>query len=217
LLTADLIRQAEDAGLICDITDFVLETALEQLRAWRDAGLAEGIRLALNVSGLEVMAGDNALARMVTRRLAAATLPAWAVEFEITESTIMRPGAGTTAVLSELKALGVRLAVDDFGVGYSSLSRLQRMPVDAVKMDRSFVQGITDPGGGALVRAIVNMAHSLQLSVTAEGVETQEQLVFLQDVGCDTLQGFLLGRPAPAPEITAWLQAHHRDGAAQHA
>lgn len=201
LPTPELIRLAEDAGLIGAITDHMLRTALRQLAAWQRDGLGHHLRLAINVSGLEVRAGQSALAPMIVRYLDANALPPTVLELEITESAVMRSGDGTTAVLAGLKDLGVRLAVDDFGVGYSSLSRLLRTPVDAVKIDQSFVQGICERDGRALVRAIVTMAHALRLDVTAEGVETDEQLTYLDQVGCDTLQGFLLGRPLPAAAI----------------
>jgi diguanylate cyclase (GGDEF)-like protein len=210
LPTPELIRLAEDAGLIGAITDHMLRTALSQLAAWHREGLGRQLRLAINVSGLEVRAGQRGLAPMIVRHLDANALPPTVLELEITESAVMRSGDGTTAVLAGLKDLGIRLAVDDFGVGYSSLSRLLRTPVDAVKIDQSFIHGIGEKDGRTLVRAIVSMAHALRLDVTAEGIETDEQLTYLDQVGCDMLQGYLLGRPLPAAAIGTLLAGGDR-------
>jgi EAL domain-containing protein (putative c-di-GMP-specific phosphodiesterase class I) len=201
LPTAELIRLAEDAGLISEITDHVLGTAMNQVLAWRALPGVGPLQLAVNVSGVEVRGG--ALLPMLRRHLERTGFPPAALELEITESTVMHSAPSTMSVFEELKRLGVRLSVDDFGTGYSSLSRLQRLPVDSLKMDQSFIQDIDR--SGALARGIVMMAHALNLAVVAEGVETMHQLQFLEDGGCDFLQGYLFSSPLPASEMPQYL------------
>ena len=203
--TVDLIRAAEDAGLIGAVTDFVLGEAMRQMLGWQRAGLAADARLAVNVSGVEIR--DGALVPTVQRHLLETGFPPASLELEITESTAMRSDSSTMAVLRELRQLGIRLSVDDFGTGYSSLGRLQRLPVDAVKIDRTFVHGIAsaDGDGGAIAQAIIVMAHSLRLAVTAEGVETAEQAAFLEAHGCDRLQGYLVSHPLTPAQMHAYL------------
>jgi EAL domain-containing protein (putative c-di-GMP-specific phosphodiesterase class I) len=206
---ADLIALAEDAGLIHGITDLVLRTAMRQLREWERLQIAHGLSLAVNVSAVEVRQGG--LVPMLRRHLNETGFPAVSLEIEITESAVMLSGAATETSLVDLKALGVRLSLDDFGKGYSSLSRLQRLPFDALKIDRGFVEGIEhNADSAALVRAIVMMGHSLRLEVTAEGVETREQLTFLQSHGCDRVQGYLLSRPLNAAAMTTYLRQQKR-------
>jgi len=197
--TQDFIRAAEDAGMIGAVTDFVLRSGMEQLLAWEREGHPARPHLAVNISGIEVR--DGALLPLLERHLRDTAFPASRLELEITESTLMRSDARTLSVLRELRRMGVRLAVDDFGTGYSSLGRLQTLPVDALKIDRGFVRGISradDRDGGAIAQAILMMAHSLGLTVTAEGIETPAQAAFLESQGCERLQGYLLGRPMPA-------------------
>jgi diguanylate cyclase (GGDEF)-like protein len=197
--TAELIRAAEDAGLIAAVTDFVLGAAMRQVLEWRQTA-GRDIALAVNVSGVQMR--DGALVAMLQRHLNDTGFPPHTLELEITESTVMRSEPSTMAVLSDLKRLGIQLSVDDFGTGYSSLSRLQRLPVDALKMDRSFVNGIdSERDAGALAQAIIAMAHSLRLIVTAEGVETDRQMAFLETNGCDRMQGYLICPPLPPAEI----------------
>ncbi len=198
--TTDLIRLAEDAGMIGAVTDFVLGVAIPQVLEWQRNGLAPDVRLAINISGVEVLEGG--LVPTLQRHLAETGFPASLLELEITESTAMRSGASTLAVLNEIRRLGITLAVDDFGTGYSALSRLERLPVDVLKIDQSFVHGIEgDEGAGALAQAIIAMGHALGLAVTAEGIETPRQLAFLERSGCDRLQGYLLSRPLTAAEF----------------
>ncbi len=201
--TPQLIRAAEDAGLISAITDVVMREAMRRLLGWR-RGPAPHARLAINVSGVEMR--DGALLPMLCRHLAETGFPPDALELEITESSVMRSDASSVAVLDAIKQLGIRLSVDDFGTGYSSLSQLQRLPVDAIKIDQSFVASIGDQGnGGVIAQAIIVMAHSLGLTVTGEGIEREEQAVFLEGHGCDRLQGYLMARPMAPEAIDAFL------------
>jgi diguanylate cyclase (GGDEF)-like protein len=203
--TRELIRLAEDAGLIGAVTDHVLRSSMRQVLEWERQGLP-GMHLAVNVSGMEVR--DGVLIPMLQRHLQETGFPPSRLELEITESTVMGSDRANRAVLAELKRMGLRLSVDDFGTGYSSLSRLQRLPVDALKIDQSFVQGIEREGdAGALAHAIIAMAHSLHLVVTAEGVETTGQLMFLEGHGCDLLQGYVVSAPLAPQEIFSVLQS----------
>ncbi len=143
---------------------------------------------------------------MLCRHLAETGFPPDALELEITESSVMRSDASSVAVLDAIKQLGIRLSVDDFGTGYSSLSQLQRLPVDAIKIDQSFVASIGEQGnGGVIAQAIIVMAHSLGLTVTAEGIERAEQAAFLEGHGCDRLQGYLVARPMAPEAIDVFL------------
>ncbi len=189
--------------MITDITEHVLATALPQVQAWKMLPGHAGLSLAVNVSGLELR--DGTLVRIVEQQLAATGFPPADLELEITETTVMLSGPQATSALAALRALGVRLSIDDFGTGYSSLSRLQRLPVSRVKIDRTFVDGIEGDDSGTLAQAMIPMAHSLNLTVTAEGVETEGQLDFLVSHGCDVVQGYLLGRPMTAAACTARL------------
>jgi diguanylate cyclase (GGDEF)-like protein len=203
--TNDLIQLAEDAGLISEITHFVCGTAMKQFRAWQLAKLADGLRLAINISGVEVR--DGVLPSMLRAHVRDAGLSMSMIELELTESGLMFSDAVATQLLSDLREEGARVSIDDFGTGYSSLGRLQRLPVDVLKIDKAFVEDI-DAGvrQGALVRAIVMMAHSLGLTVVAEGVETEVQRAFLERHGCDLYQGHLLSRPLPSVDMEKYLE-----------
>jgi diguanylate cyclase (GGDEF)-like protein len=200
----DFIPLAEESGLIVPLGEWVLRTACGQTRVWRDAGLPE-IRIAVNVSSHQVQKGG--LRETVERALRHARLDASLLEIEITESALIGDAPEIVETLSELRSMGVRLALDDFGTGYSSLSHLVRFPFDALKIDRCFVNEIgTDGQGNAIIAAVVAMAQRLQLTVTAEGVETPEQREFLRIEGCDLLQGFLTGRPVEADVLENLLR-----------
>ena len=202
--TPEFIRLAEDAGLISEVTDFVLGAAMAQVLEWERRGLAQNLTLAVNVSSVEVREG--LLIPMLEKHLAATSFRPAALELEITESTAMLPGAATSGLLKRLASWGVRLSIDDFGTGYSSLSSLRGLPVHALKIDRSFVEDIGHRSSGTLAQAIILMAHSLGLSVTAEGVETVEQWRFLRAHDCDRMQGFLLGHPLDAVDTAEYLK-----------
>jgi EAL domain-containing protein (putative c-di-GMP-specific phosphodiesterase class I) len=206
--TNELIQLAEDAGLISEITHFVCGMAMKQFRSWQLSRLAHGLRLAINISGIEVR--DGVLPAMLRDHVRDAGLSMSMLELELTESGLMFSDVVATQLLSDLREEGVRVSVDDFGTGYSSLGRLQRLPVDVLKIDKAFVEDI-DAGvkQGALVRAIVMMAHSLDLTVVAEGVETEVQRAFLERHGCDLYQGHLLSPPLPASEMEQYLRSRH--------
>jgi EAL domain-containing protein (putative c-di-GMP-specific phosphodiesterase class I) len=199
----EFIEIAEESGLIVPIASQVLSAACRQNRAWQDQGLPP-MRLAVNVSGVQLR--HAGLCDTVVGVLCETELDAKYLELEITESAVMADEVEAGKNLAALKDLGLRIALDDFGTGYSSLSYVRRYPVDSLKIDRSFVQGVaTNPDAQAITTAIVAMAHGLDLKVVAEGVETEEQEKFLVALGCDELQGFRLGRPKPAEEITRIL------------
>ena len=196
------IPSAEMSGLIVGLGDWVLETACRQVQAWQS--LAPRLRLAVNLSGRQFH--QTALAAKITDVLQRTGLPADQLEVEITESVAMSDAALSRQILEELRRAGVRLAVDDFGTGYSSLGYLRRFPLDTLKIDKSFVSEImAEPDDATIVRTVIGMAHSLGLKVCAEGVETEAQLAFLGEQGCDRVQGFLHGRPMAAEEVRAFL------------
>jgi diguanylate cyclase (GGDEF)-like protein/PAS domain S-box-containing protein len=200
---AHFIPLAEETGLIVPIGQWVLRTACAQTKAWQARGLQ--LRVAVNLSARQF--SQESLLADVAGVLAETGLAAPMLELEITESMVMRNPAHAVALLDSLKAMGVHLSIDDFGTGYSSLSYLKRFPIDNLKIDRSFIQDL--PGDGedaAITRAIIAMAHSLRLTVIAEGVETEKQRKFLHQHGCNEMQGFLFSKPLGAEEFLALLQ-----------
>ena len=205
LVTPDkFIPLAEDSGLIIPIGEWVLKTACRQNKAWHDMGFGP-LRVAVNLSGRQFK--QERLVESVATILNETGLAPSLLELEITESIIMRNAEETIVTLRRLKEMGISLAIDDFGTGYSSLSYLKHFPIDRLKIDRSFVLDITnDPDDAAIAEAIISMAHSLKLKVTAEGVEQQEQLLFLAQRNCDEMQGYLVSRPISAEEFTILLQ-----------
>jgi len=199
----EFIPIAENAGLISQIGRWVLSAACEQAREWQEAGYAE-IRMSVNVSARQLH--DEDLVDCVTEALRQNDLSPGCLELEITETTIIQDDPRTSKSLARLSEMGVGLALDDFGTGYSSLSHLRRLPINRVKIDRSFVSEISEASQGAAVTAaIVALAHSLKLAVVAEGVETTEQANFLRNNGCDELQGYLISRAVPAVEFERYL------------
>jgi diguanylate cyclase (GGDEF)-like protein/PAS domain S-box-containing protein len=206
VLPGEFIPLAERTGLLSTIGAWVLRAACRQARQWGEAGHRE-LSVAVNISARQLQYTD--LVGEVQTALKESGLEAYRLELEITESSAMRNPEATIQTLRALKALGVRISIDDFGTGYSSLSQLQRLPIDTLKIDRSFVHDITtDPDDAAIATAVIALAHTLKLKVVAEGVETKEQLSFLADKGCDRIQGYLLSRPL-APEACAALLASH--------
>ncbi|TVR96109.1 MAG: EAL domain-containing protein [Rhodospirillales bacterium] len=198
------IPLAEDTGLIVPIGQWVIDTACAQLAAWRRMGLA-AMRLSVNISSRQFR-GTNlcvALAEMLRRH----DVPSHLLELEITEGLLMDELPQTRANLRDLASLAVRLSLDDFGTGYSSLRYLKQFPVDTLKIDKSFVREVPhDEGDATVVEAIIAMAHRLGLQVIGEGIETQEQLRFLQTAGCDLAQGYYLSRPMTAAAFLRWLE-----------
>ncbi len=197
------IPLAEQTGLIVELGNYVIRTACAQLKSWRDVGL-DDISIAINVSVLQLLRGE--LAARLRRSLAEYDLDPALLELELTETMLMARAEHAVSTLGELKAIGISLAIDDFGTGYSSLSYLKRLPIDTLKIDASFVRDITtDPDDRAITATIIRMAQSLQLTVVAEGVETQEQFEYLRDHGCQQIQGHWLARPLSAEACTEML------------
>jgi EAL domain-containing protein (putative c-di-GMP-specific phosphodiesterase class I) len=199
----EFVPIAEDAGLFTAIGDWVLRSACAQLRAWQLKGLS-GIRIAVNLS-MRQFAQDNLLDRL-RDALYSAGLEARYLDLEVTETILMRHAQRAARLLAQVKDLGANVVVDDFGIGYSSLGCLKRFPIDSVKIDRSLIAQVpTGEDATALTRAVIGMAHSLNLHVTAEGVETRQQWDFLSANGCDAMQGNYFCAPAPADTVTAML------------
>jgi diguanylate cyclase (GGDEF)-like protein len=189
------IPLAEQSNLIKPLTLWVLDEALRQCAAWRQGGF--DLRVAVNLSTRSLL--DRALAGQVAGLLAKHDLPPSALQLEVTETKIVADFGRAQAVLHELRSLGVRVAIDDFGTGYSSLAQLQQLPADELKIDKSFVMDMdVNANNAAIVRSTIDLGRNLGLEVTAEGVETEETRDLLQQLGCDYVQGYLLGRPAPA-------------------
>ncbi|MGH7664489.1 MAG: putative bifunctional diguanylate cyclase/phosphodiesterase [Gemmatimonadaceae bacterium] len=199
----DFMELAEASGLIVPIGEWVLRATCAQTRTWHSLGHT-GLRAAVNISVRQLQQRD--FAQIVSRILEQSGIPAAALELEITESIATGSTDDTVNKLRELKALGVRISIDDFGTGYSSLSALRLFPVDSLKIDQSFVRDLTtDADDAAIATAVIALAHSLRLTVIAEGVETPEQLAFLREHGCDTWQGYLFAMPAPAGQCDELL------------
>lgn len=199
LIPDQFIPVAESSGLIAPIDDWVMREALTQLRAWDDAGLPP-LRVAVNVSAHRLMLGD--LPKMMAELLDHTGVDPGRVEIELTETVAVDPETAAVQTLRRVRQLGVHIAIDDFGMGHSALSRLDTFPVDRLKIDKSFVARV---GVGAernsIAATMIAMGHSLDLLVVAEGVETQEQLGALRNLGCDSVQGYLFSRPVAATEI----------------
>ncbi|HRX69897.1 MAG: EAL domain-containing protein [Candidatus Competibacteraceae bacterium] len=208
---ADFIPILEDTGLILAVGEWVLREACGWLKRWEQAGLPMP-RVAVNLSARQLQQG--ALVRIIADILASHELAAERLELEITESILVEQATSAPAI-TELQAMGVRWAIDDFGTGYCSLSYLKRFAVDTLKIDRSFVRDVaTDSDDAAITAAIITLAHNLELTVVAEGVESVEQVMFLRHHDCDSLQGFLASPPLPPEACEAWLrQQTVQDGA----
>jgi EAL domain-containing protein (putative c-di-GMP-specific phosphodiesterase class I) len=198
----------EETGLIVPLGSWVIAEACRQLREWRERFPSAGeLGVNVNVSGKQFARGD--LVAEVEKALADTGLPGQCLALEITESVMMTNAAESAATLAQLRRGGVRIAVDDFGVGYSSLSQLHRFPIDALKVDRSFVQRIGGESGvereSEIIGTIVSMARNLGLGVTGEGIETPLQLERLKALGCELGQGFLFAKPMGAEDVEAML------------
>ncbi len=194
----DFIHVAERSGLIGPIGDWVLEEACRQAMTWTQA-LGRTPRMAVNVSARQL--DDPDFAQCVARVLDRTGMPPARLTLEITETILLAEDAAHEAVLMALKELGVQLSIDDFGTGYSSLAYLRRLPVDQVKVDRSFVEDVATHGDVRIMHAVVRLAHDLGLEVVAEGVETLDELEIVRRLGCDVIQGYLLARPAHPAKI----------------
>ncbi|HYP20916.1 MAG TPA: EAL domain-containing protein [Chloroflexia bacterium] len=206
----DFIPIAEETGLILPIGQWVLEEACRQVKRWQDA-LPPGQTLRISVNLSPKQFKHSALADDIVRALRQTGLDPRSLKLEITETAAMEDAEATIATLQQLKALGIQLAIDDFGTGYSALSYLKRFPVDTLKLDSSFVEGLgRDAENTAIVRAILAFAKALNLTVTAEGIETPEQLQHLLDLECDCGQGYHFGRPVSAEALDMMFNAHGR-------
>jgi diguanylate cyclase (GGDEF)-like protein/PAS domain S-box-containing protein len=200
---SEFIRAAEECGFIVPISCWVLREGCRQARAWQDEGLPP-MRIAINISAVELRSKDFVAG--VRAILTETGLEPRYLELELTESFLMQDSQATAAVLQDLKELGVQLALDDFGTGYSSLSYLKRFPIDILKIDQSFVRDLTtDADDASIVSAVISMGKSLHMRVVAEGVETREQLEFLQEHNCPEGQGYYFGHPVVAGDITQIL------------
>jgi diguanylate cyclase (GGDEF)-like protein/PAS domain S-box-containing protein len=205
----DFIPMAEETGLVLAIGEWVLREACRQVALWHASGLA-GLRVAVNISPRQLQ--RPGLHGLVMLALAESGLPAGCLELEITESSMMVDPAQAIEVLKELRTLGVLISIDDFGTGWSSFAHLRRMPIDRLKIDGSFIGGITaDKDDATIVETLIVMTHKLGLRVIAEGVETAAQRLSLMRQGCDEMQGFLLARPVSADELPGLLSRLKRD------
>jgi EAL domain-containing protein (putative c-di-GMP-specific phosphodiesterase class I) len=197
---SEFIPIAEQSGQMGELGEWVLDEACRTLAELRRCRPELDLEMAVNLSARQVL--DPVLPRVVRKALREHGIPAQALALEITESDLIEDGGSVMESLAELRSLGVRLMLDDFGTGFSSLSYLKRFPVDALKVDRSFVDGLGRDGGDrAIVAAIVAVAHALQLDVIAEGVESAEQATELLELGCTIAQGFLYAQPTFEPAL----------------
>lgn len=202
----EFISLLEDTGLIVPVGAWVLQAACEQAVAWARAGMR--LTMAVNLSARQFH--DDNLTAVIRSALNGAGLPANQLELEVTESLLMEDSASSQAALAQIKQMGIKISMDDFGTGYSSLAYLKRFPLDTLKIDRSFVRDVgADPGDTAIVRAVITLSHSLNLTVVAEGVETQEQLKFLREARCDQVQGYFVSRPMTALDFEIWMADNH--------
>jgi EAL domain-containing protein (putative c-di-GMP-specific phosphodiesterase class I) len=196
------IPLAEETGLIVPIGEWVLRQACADAVSWRDT-----IKVAVNLSPVQLK--NPGLAQVVIGTLAASGLAPSRLELEITESVLMQNNDATLKTLHRLRALGVRIALDDFGTGYSSLSYLRSFPFDKIKIDRSFIKDLANSDDSLkIVQSVTNLAHSLNMTVTGEGVETEQQLEMLRTTGCIEMQGYLFSPPRPLREILRLVMPH---------
>jgi diguanylate cyclase (GGDEF)-like protein len=202
----EFIPIAETTGLINRLTTYVLRLAIGQARTWLDTGLP--IPVAVNLSPRCLL--DAGLVQHVTDLLREYQLPASLLRLEVTETAIMANPTLALSTLTELHHLGIRLSIDDYGTGYSSMAYLKRLPVDELKVDRTFVLNMdTDHSDASLVRSAIDLGHNLGLTVVAEGVEGSDHVTALQSLGCDIAQGYHYARPMPPENLTAWIRQHH--------
>jgi EAL domain-containing protein (putative c-di-GMP-specific phosphodiesterase class I) len=194
---SDFIPLAEESGLIVEMGEWILRQACREAASW-----PMPLQIAVNLSPAQFMHGD--VVSLVHAILLETGLAPGRLELEITEGVLIEDFDRGLALLRRLKALGVRISMDDFGSGYSSLSYLQAFPFDKIKIDRAFVMNLgRNPQSAAIVRAVIGLGHGLEMSIVAEGVETQEQLNFLAEQGCDAVQGYFIGKPLPIGQYAA--------------
>jgi EAL domain-containing protein (putative c-di-GMP-specific phosphodiesterase class I) len=207
LAPGSFIGLAEESGLIVPIGDWVLACACAQAQAWRLQGLPP-FRIAVNISALQF--GRVDFARRVETLLASSGVEPALLELELTESMVMSRSSQVLETLEALRDIGVRLSLDDFGTGFSSLGYLRSFPIHRLKIDQSFVRDAhLNPVNASIIRAIVALARSLSIEVVAEGVELEQELALVRDSGCDESQGYLHAKPMPAENVMSWLDARH--------
>ncbi|MEH2321290.1 EAL domain-containing response regulator [Nostoc sp.] len=195
----EFIPLAETTGLIVPLGKWVLKTVCQQIKSWRDAGIYSMI-VAVNLSVMEFNQPD--LIQKIVNLIAMNDLEPHCLELELTESMIMQDINSAIATMNKLQSLGIKIAIDDFGSGYSSLIYLKNLPINTLKIDRYFIHNVAnDPQKSAITKALIEMAHNLNLDVVAEGVETEAELAFLRQQNCNSIQGFLFSRPLPAAEF----------------
>jgi EAL domain-containing protein (putative c-di-GMP-specific phosphodiesterase class I) len=208
--TGEFIALAEETDLVVPLGQWVLDHACLQMRQWIDAGLPE-MRMSVNVSARQFRAGN--LVETVIAALAAARLGPDALDVELTESTLVSDLAEARGALERLQEMGITVSLDDFGTGYSSLGYLTSLPIDTLKIDRSFVvDGLADSDGIAVSSAIIGLAKTLGMEVLAEGVDSERQLADLRAMGCDQIQGYLISKPLPADLVMPFVDQYHLYG-----
>jgi len=204
IMPDEFIPLAEHTGLIAPLTRYVLNSALAQARTWLDSG--QKIPVSVNLSARNLL--DTTLPHEIATQLANHGVPADLLEIEVTESALMTDPARAQRLLEELFALGIRIAIDDFGAGYTSLGQLRTLPVSELKIDRSFVAAMdSDPGSAVIVQSVVDLGHNLGLTIIAEGVESDRVMTALSRIGCDVAQGYFISRPVTAAAVDAWRAA----------
>jgi EAL domain-containing protein (putative c-di-GMP-specific phosphodiesterase class I) len=202
------VEIAEDSGLILEMGAWVMRAVCRQMRQWLDRGIR--VPVAINCSAKELLHGDPA--RVLEAEAAAANVSTSLIEIELTESLLIHDSAAVQSVLGRFRQLGCQIALDDFGTGYSSLAYITRFPPDRLKIDKAFVRAADrSPGDAAIANAILSLAESLNLVVTAEGVERPEQLEWLRSRGCHEAQGFLLSKPLPPADLEARFFSNRTD------
>jgi EAL domain-containing protein (putative c-di-GMP-specific phosphodiesterase class I) len=200
----EFLPLAERAGLMGLIDTFVLNSALETLRRWGDDPSMQGLRLAVNVGAEQV--SQKGFAETLASALRSSGADPGRLTVELTEHVMLKDIDEVSAIMQGLKDLGIKFALDDFGTGYSSLSYLKRLPIDTLKIDRSFIYDLeNDPSDRAIVQTILNIARNLKVSVIAEGVETEVQSLMLRQLGCHAYQGYLFGTPMPLDAFETWF------------
>jgi cyclic di-GMP phosphodiesterase Gmr len=207
IMPVEFIRYAEESGLIGVLGRWVMETAAKQAARWKAAGY--DLRIAINVSARQLT--DTAVVRHFSEALQRANLDPCLLDLELTESCLIENEAAAIELIKQFRRIGAQVHLDDFGTGYSSLSQLGRIPLDVIKLDRSFVRSIhADMKAQALVRSMVAVAQELDFQVVAEGIETEAEEAFMKGLGVDYVQGFLYGRPMPAADFERWLLDRRR-------
>jgi len=201
---ADFIPVAEASGLIIDIGKWVFEKACEQKKIWKDKGLSD-IKISINLSGKELIK-ENIFSD-IKETIDKYHLEYSCIQIEITETSIIKDLDKSRSILKQLRSLGIKIALDDFGTGYSSLNYLETLPIDVLKIDKSFVDRIKEADQEEkIINVIIQLAHILNLEVVAEGVETKDQMIFLNKYHCNLAQGYLFSKPLPAKEIEVLLE-----------